>query len=100
MARALNPSCDAPRPLLAWHADASEVRLELQLTNSILRIAVRDNGHGFNSGKPPQRGNGLQNMAHRLQQLGGRLLVESAPGAGACITLELKLRADAAAKGA
>jgi len=39
-------------------------------------------------------------MAQRLQQLGGRLLVESAPGAGACITLELQLRAEDGAKGA
>ena len=85
---------------VARHADASEVRLELRLTNSTLRIAVRDNGHGFSPGKPPQRGNGLQNMAHRLQQLGGRLLIESASGAGACITLELQLRAEDGAKGA
>jgi signal transduction histidine kinase len=39
-------------------------------------------------------------MAHRLQQLGGRLLIESASGAGACITLELQLRAEDGAKGA
>ena len=39
-------------------------------------------------------------MAQRLQQLGGRLQVDSAPGAGACITLELKLRVEDAAKGA
>jgi ligand-binding sensor domain-containing protein/signal transduction histidine kinase len=84
---------------VARHADASEVGLELHLTNSTLCIAVRDNGHGFSPGKPPQRGNGLQNMAQRLQQLGGCLRVESAPGAGACITLELKLRAEDAAKG-
>jgi two-component system sensor histidine kinase UhpB len=85
---------------VARHADASEVRLELHLKNSTLRIAIRDNGHGFSPGKPPQRGNGLQNMAHRLQQLGGRLLIESAPGAGACITLELQLRADDSGTGA
>jgi ligand-binding sensor domain-containing protein/signal transduction histidine kinase len=85
---------------VARHANASEVRLELSLTNSTLRLAVRDNGRGFNPSEPPQRGNGLQNMAQRLQQLGGRLLVESAPGAGACITLELNLRAENGGKGA
>jgi signal transduction histidine kinase len=84
---------------VARHSDASEVHLELNLTNSTLRIAVRDNGHGFDPATPRQRGNGLQNMAQRLQQLGGRLLIESAPGAGACITLELKLPAETAAKG-
>jgi signal transduction histidine kinase len=83
---------------VARHADASEVGLELRLTNSTLCIAIRDNGHGFSPGKPRQRGNGLQNMAQRLQQLDGCLRVESAPGAGASITLELKLRAEDAGK--
>jgi ligand-binding sensor domain-containing protein/signal transduction histidine kinase len=85
---------------VARHADASEVRLELSLTNSTLRIAVSDNGRGFDPATPRQRGNGLQNMAQRLQQLGGRLLVESAPGAGACIMLELELLTADAAEGA
>jgi signal transduction histidine kinase len=85
---------------VARHAAASEVRLELKLTDATLRIAVRDNGRGFNPNEPRQRGNGLHNMAQRLQQLGGRLRVEGAPGAGACVTLELDLHAANAEKGA
>jgi len=38
-------------------------------------------------------------MAQRLQQLGGRLCVDSVPGAGACITLELVLGEVQARKG-
>jgi signal transduction histidine kinase len=83
---------------VARHAAASEVRLELNLTEATLRIAVRDNGRGFSPSELQHRGNGLPNMGQRLQQLGGRLLVESAPGAGTCITLELKLQAEKAGK--
>jgi ligand-binding sensor domain-containing protein/signal transduction histidine kinase len=85
---------------VARHAGASEVRLELTLTDSTLRIAVRDNGRGFDPGEPSRRGNGLQNMAQRLQQLGGHLRVESAPGSGTCITLELRLPAEPAGRSA
>jgi len=76
---------------VARHAAASKVRLELKLKGTTLSIAVRDNGRGFDPSGPGQRGNGLRNMTQRLQQLGGRLSVESVPGAGACITLELDL---------
>jgi signal transduction histidine kinase len=74
---------------VARHAAASQVRLELKLKGATLSIAIRDNGRGFDPSQPCQRGNGLRNMAQRLQQLGGRLRVDSVPGAGACITLEL-----------
>jgi signal transduction histidine kinase/ligand-binding sensor domain-containing protein len=77
----------------ARHAAATEVRLELSLTDSTLRIGVRDNGRGFDPASPRPRGSGLENMAHRLEQLGGRLRVEAAPGAGVRVTLELKLDA-------
>ncbi len=76
---------------VARHSGASEVRLELKLKGTILSIAVRDNGCGFDPRKPGRQGNGLRNMAQRLQQLGGHLRIESSPGAGAGITLELDL---------
>ena len=81
------------------HAAASEVRLELKLEGTTLIITVRDNGRGFDPSKPGQRGNGLRNMTQRLQQLGGRLRIESGPGAGACITLERDLGEAQARKG-
>jgi signal transduction histidine kinase len=76
---------------VARHAAASDVRLELKLTGETLSISVRDNGRGFDPGETGQRGNGLRNMAQRLQQLGGRLRVDSVLGAGSCITLQLDL---------
>jgi signal transduction histidine kinase len=85
---------------VARHAAASEVRLELSLTDATLRIAVRDNGRGFNPSEPRRRGNGLHNMEQRLRLLGGRLRVEGAPAAGVCVTLELELRAESSGKGA
>jgi len=76
---------------VARHAAASEVRLELKLKGATLSVAVRDNGRGFDPHEPAGRGNGLRNMAQRLQQLGGRLRIESTPGSGTCIIFELDL---------
>ncbi|MGH7968189.1 MAG: ATP-binding protein [Limisphaerales bacterium] len=64
-----------------------------------MRIAIRDNGQGFDPAQPRQRGNGLQNMVQRLEQLGGHLRVESAAGAGTSITLELELHAEDSGRG-
>ncbi len=36
------------------------------------------------------RGDGLENMRHRLEQIGGRLLLESEPGGGTNIRMEVE----------
>jgi len=76
---------------VARHAAASKVRLELDLHGTTLSITVRDNGRGFNPSNPGGRGNGLRNMTQRLQHLGGRLHIESEPGGGTRVALELDL---------
>jgi signal transduction histidine kinase len=40
----------------------------------------------------PERGSGLRGLADRVEALGGRLRVESAPGAGTCVSAEITLR--------
>jgi len=46
---------------------------------------VRDNGNGFEPAAVPVRpgrGNGLKNMRQRLEKIGGRCDIQSAPGSG------------------
>lgn len=78
----------------AKHANASEVWITLARSESQVEMEVRDNGRGFNfnglqfinkKGLQPQTGSGgmgLTNMRERLEQLGGKLIVESLPGKG------------------
>jgi signal transduction histidine kinase len=66
---------------VAKYAQASQAVVRLQEEEGELRFSVADDGVGFD----PQltgRGSGLQNMSDRLEALGGRLELESAPGAG------------------
>jgi signal transduction histidine kinase len=63
------------------YADASQVTLGLREGDGQLVFEVRDDGVGFDPGRTSY-GTGLQGMADRLEALGGRLSIESAPGRG------------------
>ena len=75
------------------HSAATELRLRLALRDNVMIIEVRDNGKGFvraaGSGGP---GNGLRNMATRMEEIGGQFQVNSMPGLGTSVCLHLPLR--------
>ena len=67
------------------HAGATEVLVALATQAWGFELVVRDNGNGFDpAAVPPRpgRGNGLKNIRQRLEKLGGRCEIHSAPGAG------------------
>jgi signal transduction histidine kinase len=71
---------------VAKHADAKSVRVTLQTGARVTRLAVQDDGRGFDpvQAEQPdaQSGSGLQIMRERALALGGELSVRSAAGAG------------------
>ncbi|MCX6926265.1 MAG: ATP-binding protein, partial [Verrucomicrobia bacterium] len=73
----------------ARHAAASAVWLKIHLEGSSLCVEVKDDGHGFDVGKPGRSGNGLQNMRTRLEAVGGRAEITSEPGKGTTVTFLL-----------
>jgi signal transduction histidine kinase/ligand-binding sensor domain-containing protein len=80
---------------VACHADSRSVRLSLTATRHELRGEICDDGGGFATAPPPQaaaHGQGLGNMHQRAAQLGGQVVVTSAPGLGACIELTVPLK--------
>jgi len=67
------------------HSGAGEVSVSLATAAAGFNLAVRDNGKGFDPATVatrPRRGNGLKNMRQRLEQIGGRCEIQSAPGGG------------------
>jgi len=65
------------------HSSASRVALRLVFAAGGVRLAVQDNGHGFEPNalsRDPNRGIGLRNMRERLASIGGTLDVQSEPG--------------------
>jgi two-component system sensor histidine kinase UhpB len=73
------------------HAMASSVRVRLQCSTQELVLTVHDDGCGVDPGASPTRGLGLLGASERAAALGGRLHIESTPGAGLRLELQLPL---------
>jgi signal transduction histidine kinase/streptogramin lyase len=71
------------------HAHASEVWLRIQASDTSLRISVEDNGRGFDH--PPEHvgADGLLNMRHRAEEISGICQIESHPGSGTKVIVQL-----------
>lgn len=74
---------------VARHAQCTQVRVTLESAGGALRVAVRDDGRGIAAEAAPDARPhfGLRGLAERAQSVGGRLQVDSAPGAGTTVTL-------------
>ena len=81
------------------HSHAGRIAVRLSEPNGQLRLTVEDDGVGFEPGSAALRSRrlGLTSMEERAGALGGRLTVESRPGAGATIGLEVPLGEDSRA---
>jgi signal transduction histidine kinase len=83
----------------AKHAHASTVRVEVDTADAgdgVLRVRVRDDGRG---GADFAGGSGLVELKDRVEALGGRLWVQTAPGAGTTVRAGLPLGPDRAISG-
>ena len=74
------------------HAGISSARLNIRSRKDQLRIVVADDGSGFDPSHQPSRqsgtvGYGLFSIRERLEQLGGHLEIETAPGRGTRVGL-------------
>jgi signal transduction histidine kinase len=67
------------------HARAKQVRIVLSQDDVQVRLEVWDNGVGFDSGSTFPGHFGLNTMRERAVDLGGRLEIESRPGAGTMV---------------
>ena len=83
------------------HAAATQVQIRFEMNAKSFTLSLQDNGCGFKRpvtvasdneacalpGRPA--GNGLENMRHRIESLGGRFTLQSAPHEGTRIELAL-----------
>lgn len=85
------------------HADASEVRVSLNIEPTGFALYLEDQGHGFatdtkgagDSSSMAGRlasGNGLANMHQRLTEIGGRCDIHSVPGEGTKVTFFVPIK--------
>lgn len=74
------------------HARATRVTIRLGFTPHLLRLQIEDNGAGFVQDSTPSEGHfGLMGMGERAKRLAGRLVIQSVPGRGTSLLLEIPL---------
>jgi signal transduction histidine kinase len=76
---------------VARHAEATEVRLALHMTDNVVRVTVEDNGKGLPTGPRSEGQDGLANMRSRLEKLGGVFAIETASGGGTRLVFSVPL---------
>lgn len=71
------------------HAAAETTTLRLEKGESSLQFLIEDDGKGFDPGEAGRKGFGLRNMARRADGLRAGFLIESGPGKGTTIKLDI-----------
>jgi signal transduction histidine kinase len=73
------------------HAHASSARIRVQQDPDHLTLSIQDDGQGFDTKQV--KGLGLLGIQERVNRLGGKCTVNSAPGIGTKLVIELPFRA-------
>jgi GAF domain-containing protein len=72
----------------AKHSEASRIEILVEQRDGRLLLSVRDDGVG---GADAARGSGLVGLTDRVEALGGRFALESPPGCGTTMSVELPI---------
>ena len=73
------------------HSKSPKVRVEMAQRDGVLQIKVTDWGIGFDPNNVKDDRFGLEGIRERARLLGGVTTLQTAPGQGTCITVELPL---------
>ncbi|TKS59374.1 MAG: hypothetical protein EWM72_02386 [Nitrospira sp.] len=71
------------------HAQATHRSVWLDHKGNTIQLVICDDGVGFAARRHRHRGHGLANMAARAKTIRARFTLDSAPGKGTCITVEV-----------
>jgi two-component system sensor histidine kinase DegS len=75
------------------HGQATLIKIQMDLTESQVKLIVDDNGKGFDSELLSSRGSlGLKIIKERIEILGGDFLVDSTPAKGTRVTLSVPIK--------
>jgi len=81
------------------HSRATEIWLRMAVQGGVFTLEVADNGRGFAVEAKRESGNGLRNMAGRMEEVGGQFQVSSTVSQGTTVSLRLPLPAPETGEG-
>ena len=70
------------------HASPRKVDISVQAEQNALHIEMKDDGKGFDM-KKKRNGIGLSNMMNRIESFNGQMVIESSPGEGCLIQIDI-----------
>ncbi len=75
------------------HSDATEATVVIKNTSGYLSISIRDNGRGLAAGgASSEAGFGLSGIRERAEIMGGTSRIDSTPGQGVNLQIQLPLQ--------
>lgn len=78
---------------LCRHSGTKHARVSLEEVGNHVRLVVHDWGRGFDAAAVPAHRFGLEGIRKRAELAGGRAAIQSRPGEGTTVTVELPCRA-------
>ena len=72
------------------YSEATEMNIQLSIAHKMLVLKIEDNGKGFDKSSI-EEGNGMELMALRAKNCNGTCIINSAPGKGTSIEVQLPL---------
>lgn len=74
------------------HSGASEAAITVEVRGAALHCSITDNGKGFDKEKlPDEVGFGMKGIAERVRILNGQLTLNTEPGKGTALSIEIPL---------
>lgn len=74
------------------HAHASRRWVRLSLADNAIQLTIGDNGVGFSSTRKRRAGHGLRNMAARAKHISATFILNSEPGKGTSVVIDIPLK--------
>lgn len=74
------------------HADAKQIQVKLSISKELVSVVVKDDGKGFDMSVQKEGSFGLMGMRERVELLEGALSINSAPGAGTLVLIQVPFK--------
>ncbi|MFJ7510652.1 sensor histidine kinase [Peribacillus simplex] len=71
------------------HADPKQVQVKLSISKEMVTVVVKDDGKGFDSSIQKEGSFGLVGMRERVELLEGEMTIDSQPGAGTLVFIQI-----------
>lgn len=73
------------------HANASEIQVKVEMKNERVTAVIKDNGKGFDLNEVKSESFGILGMKERIELLHGVISIDSKPGAGTGVLIQIPL---------